>query len=166
MSILKKVNDLLGRLLNLTIVLAMTGMVAFVFAQVIWRYVLRQPLSWSEELSRYLFSFITLFGSAVLFREAKHINMSMAADMVPSPFGKRLIRLFADICSLAFLGVVVWHGFPMAVMILEFEVVSPSMEWLKMGWVFMMVPVSCVLSAVMLVEVILSGIAAMKGKGG
>ena len=164
MAILKKINDLLSRILNLTIVLAMIGMVVFVFAQVIWRYVLRQPLSWSEEASRYLFSYVTLFGAAVLFRDGKHINMSLLVDLVKNPFGKKLIQLFANVCSLAFLAVIIWYGFPMANKILRFEVLSPSMEWLKMGWIFMMVPVASVLSALMLIEVILSGVA-MLGKG-
>lgn len=165
MAILKKINDLLGKFLNLTIVLALVGMVVFVFAQVIWRYVLRQPLSWSEELSRYLFSYVTLFGAAVLFRDSKHINMSLFVDLVKNPTGKRLVQLLANLFSLIFLVILIWYGFPMAKMILEFDVLSPSMEWMKMGWVFMMVPVASVLSAIMLIEVILSGLAAL-GKGG
>ncbi|MCC8189127.1 MAG: TRAP transporter small permease [Planctomycetes bacterium] len=166
MALLRKFNDLLTRALDFVIVLGMVGMVVFVFAQVIWRYVLRQPLSWSEELSRYLFSVVTLFGAVILFRESKHINMSLVTDRLKSPVLRNLLRLFANLCSLVFLVVVIWYAWPMTMMILEFEVVSYSMEWLKMGWIFMMLPIASLLACSMLVEVILSGIIALRREDG
>ncbi len=57
----------------------------------------------------------------------------------------------------------VWYSYPMALQIIDFEVVSPSMEWLKMGYVFMIVPVASFLSLFMLLEVILKSIAQLKG---
>ncbi len=152
MSILKGINDLLIKALNLLIVIAMTGMVVLIFAQVIWRYVLRQPLSWSEELAQYLFSVVTLFGAAILFRESKHINMSLLVDKIKNPGTRKLVNLAANLFSLIFLAVIIYYAFPMAFLILEFEVVSYSMEWLMMGWIFLMVPVASVLSALMLIE--------------
>lgn len=52
---------------NLLIVAAFT-MVTAVFLQVIFRYVLKLPLSWSEELARYTFQWTTFLGASVALR--------------------------------------------------------------------------------------------------
>jgi TRAP-type C4-dicarboxylate transport system permease small subunit len=130
----------------------MSGMVVLIFAQVIYRYILLQPLSWSEELAKYFFSGITLFGSAILFREAKHISMSLLRNFFKSVAVKRGLDIAAGLLSALFLVVVIVYAFPMALQILDFEVISPSMEWLKMGYIFLMLPVSAVLSLPMILE--------------
>lgn len=58
----------------------------------------------------------------------------------------------------------VWYSYPMAMQILEFEVVSPSMEWLKIGYVFLIVPAASFLSLAVLFEVILKSLADLKEK--
>lgn len=167
LDFLKRVNDVVVKLLNWLMIFLMSGMVVFIFMQVIYRYVLRQPLSWSEELSKYFFSGVTLFGAAILFRESKHINMSLFTDWFKSDFVKTLFRLVCQIICFLFLAVVIYYGFPMAKMIIEFEVMSPSMEWLKMGYVFMMLPVASLISMSMLLEVVLATAKTLKaGKGG
>jgi len=50
----------------------------------------------------------------------------------------------------------------MAMQILEFEVVSPSMEWLRIGYVFLIVPAASFLSLVVLLEVILESLVKLK----
>ena len=56
LKLLKAVNDLITKITHVALVFFMSGMVALIFAQVIYRYILKQPLSWSEELAKYFFS--------------------------------------------------------------------------------------------------------------
>ena len=77
LKLLKAVNDLITKITHVALVFFMSGMVALIFTQVIYRYILKQPLSWSEELAKYFFSCIIFFGAVILYREEKHINMSM-----------------------------------------------------------------------------------------
>ncbi|TDY63124.1 TRAP-type C4-dicarboxylate transport system permease small subunit [Aminivibrio pyruvatiphilus] len=156
------INDMLTRLLEVLITLLMTGMVVFIVMQVYFRYVLAQPLSWSEELAGYLFSGVFFFGAVLLYRESRHINMSLFVDSIKNPFVRQIIVIVAHLLSFLFLAIVVWYSYPMALQIIDFEVVSPSMEWLKMGHVFMIVPVASFLSLFMLLEVILKSIAQLK----
>lgn len=53
LKLLISVNDKITKLLNWLMMVLMSLMVTFIFAQVIFRYVLKKPLSWSEELSGY-----------------------------------------------------------------------------------------------------------------
>ncbi len=162
---LKAFNNKLTAALNWLMVFFISGMVVFVCMQVFWRYILRSPLSWSEELSKYFFSGVTLFGAAVLFRENKHINMTLIADYFKSPRLTNILNLLSQIVCLAFLAVVIWYGTPMAKMIIDFDVLSPSMPWLKMGYIFMLLPAASLLSVSMLVEVLIATMRALKNGG-
>lgn len=162
LTILKPINNAITKAIQILLVLAMSGMVALIFAQVIYRYVLKEPLSWSEELASYLFSLIIFFGGVILYRTNGQINMSMAVDAIKNRFLKQIIIVAAHFCTIAFLLVMTWYSFPMAREIMELEVTSPSMEWLNMGWVFMIVPVASAVSLLMMLEVLLDSIHALK----
>ena len=46
----------------------MAAIAILTLAQVFWRYVLEQPLQWSEEVARYCFVWVTFLGAATLMR--------------------------------------------------------------------------------------------------
>jgi TRAP-type C4-dicarboxylate transport system permease small subunit len=161
---IKKINGQVKKIVDVLMVASMSLMTLFIFAQVIYRYVLKQPLSWSEEVSRYLFSCVTLFGAVLLYRGNSHINMSLLKDLIKVKFVQTLLDILAQVLVLVFLGVVIRYGFPMSVQIIKFSVISPSMPWLKMGYVFMLLPVAAVLSVLAVLEVICS--IAMRLKAG
>jgi TRAP-type C4-dicarboxylate transport system permease small subunit len=112
LRLLKYVNDGITRVMNWLMVTLMSLMVAFIFAQVIFRYVLEKPLSWSEELSGYLFSGVFFFGSVLLYRESRHINMSIVVDSIKNEFARKLLVVAAHLFSFFFLAVMVFlsHG--------------------------------------------------------
>ncbi len=162
LKLIKSLNNAMCRLMEFLLVLLMSGMVALIFAQVIYRYVLKAPLSWSEELAQYFFSGIIFFGGALLYRGNKHINMSMALDAVKNKFLKQAIICLAHLSSIAFLLVMSWYSLPMAREIIELEVESPSMEWMNLGYIFMIVPVASIISLSMMLEVFLDSARVLK----
>jgi len=162
LKLLKFLNDKITWILNWLMIVLMSLMVAFIVAQVFFRYVLLKPLSWSEELSGYLFSGVFFFGAVLLYRESRHINMSLLVESIKNLFVRQLVTVTAHLFSFFFLAVMVWYSYPMAMQILEFEVVSPSMEWLKIGYVFLIVPVASFLSLFVLLEVILDSLVKLK----
>ena len=60
-------------------------MVVLMLAQVFWRYFLELPLSWSEEIARFLFIIITYLGAAVATYEKSHIEINIT-DVVLNAF--------------------------------------------------------------------------------
>ncbi len=60
-------------------------MIALMLAQVFWRYFLELPLSWSEEIARFLFIIITYLGAAVATYEKSHIEINIT-DVVLNSF--------------------------------------------------------------------------------
>ena len=69
------------------------GIVTIVTCQVIWRYIFNNSLSWSEELSRYLFAWLIFVGAAVAVKENAHINVDIIFNYL-SPAKKRYLNLF------------------------------------------------------------------------
>ncbi|MDR3230565.1 MAG: TRAP transporter small permease [Synergistaceae bacterium] len=89
----------------LTVVL-LGGMTLLIFIQVIFRYVLTQPLAWSEELARFLFIWVTFIAGYVGVRQNKHIGISALQDALPLMCGKILKSLSNLICTVFFIVVV------------------------------------------------------------
>jgi TRAP-type C4-dicarboxylate transport system permease small subunit len=161
-KIIKTFNNGVVKAINWFMIALMSLMTLFIFMQVLYRYVLKQPLSWSEELSRYFFSAVTLFGAVLLYRDNKHINMTLLKDMIKNKTAQTSVDIFSSLLVLFFLAVVTRYGFPMSFTMLKLDSISPSMVWLKMGYVYLLLPVSAVFSAAAVVEVILSMLLKLK----
>jgi len=82
---------------------------AVVFLQVVFRYVLQQPLYWSEELPRYLLIWMSFLAAALAQKNEAHINITLAVTPLPTVV-QRGIRLLANLVILGFLGVLVYSG--------------------------------------------------------
>jgi len=82
---------------------------AVVFLQVVFRYVLQQPLYWSEELPRYLLIWMSFLAAALAQKNEAHINITLAVTPLPMAV-QRGIRLLANLVILGFLGVLVYSG--------------------------------------------------------
>ncbi len=109
------------------------AIVALTLAQVIWRYVLDDPLQWSEEVARYCFVWVTLLGASTLLRVS---DSHPRIDTLPLRMGSRarsaldlLSRALVILCSMA----IAAGGLRM--MILNWEQRSPSLEVPK-AWIY------------------------------
>lgn len=92
------------------VLIALSALIAIVvFLQVVFRYVLRQPLFWSEELPRYLLIWMTFLASALAQRHLAHINITLVVNRLPSTL-QRWLRVATNILILGFLGLLVYSG--------------------------------------------------------
>lgn len=53
--------------------------------QVVFRYVLTQPLAWGEESARFLFVWVGLLGAALGVKDRAHFAIVMIANTFPRP---------------------------------------------------------------------------------
>ena len=74
---------LLNHTEEIVIVAMFALMVAVIFLQVIMRYVFSNSLSWSEELGKFLFVWITWLGISLGERMGEHIKITMLVDRLP-----------------------------------------------------------------------------------
>ena len=67
------------------------------FAQVVFRYVLQTPLSWSEEVARFLLMWLAALSSAYAFKMRAHFALKFVTDR----FSPRLQRIVATLVTLS-----------------------------------------------------------------
>jgi len=68
---------ILDRVINWVLFLLMASMVVIIAAQVWYRFVMNDPLDWSEELGRYLFVWISFMGAAAGIRYQVHLGIDI-----------------------------------------------------------------------------------------
>lgn len=82
--------------------LILGGMTIAIFMQVVFRYVFKSPLTWSEELARFLFIWMAFIASYVGARQGKHIGVEVLQNVLPSIAGALLKCLANLICTVFF----------------------------------------------------------------
>lgn len=105
---LNKIIDHYCRFLTAICVIALAVMVVLVFGNVVLRYGFNSGLTMSEELSRWLFVWMTFLGAVVALNERSHLGSDMLVQHLPIG-GKKLCLglshlLMLFVCWLLFKG--------------------------------------------------------------
>lgn len=137
----------------------MISMVSIIFIQVLARYVFHNSLSWSEELGRYLFVWMTFFGTALAIRRRAHVALDSLIQIFPSWLYRGIIVL-GYMVMLIFSCVLTYDGF--AMFKLGARQVSAAMQ-IPMIWVYYALPVSSILIIFYLCKNLLEDIKKWRG---
>jgi TRAP-type C4-dicarboxylate transport system permease small subunit len=84
-------------------------LVIVVFLQVVTRYLLRHPFYWTEEMSRNLFTWISLLGASAVIKRGGHPNVETLVSCF-SPSVRKSIRIIVDFLSCVLYVVVIGAG--------------------------------------------------------
>jgi tripartite ATP-independent transporter DctM subunit len=95
-----------GKLVEIPAALLVVAEIVTLFAGVVARYVVQQPLIWSDELASILFLWLAMLGSVVAFRRSEHMRMTaIVAGVRPSM--RAFLEVVATCAALAFLLLIV-----------------------------------------------------------
>jgi len=134
----------LNRMVILIIVPLFTIMSAVTLIQVLFRYVFKLPLSWTEELARFLFVWVVFLGSAVSVKELSHVGVEYFIGKL-SDGKKRVVAIIAySICIFMAL-ILAKNGWDVTVR--TYAQLSPSMQ-IPMAYVYLAYPLGFLLSAI------------------
>src|SRR5471030_2403660 len=97
----------LGALVEIPAAFLVVAEVVILFAGVVARYGLHQPLIWSDELASILFLWLAMLGAAVAFRRSEHMRMT-AIVASAAPAMRAYLDVVATSAALAFLLLIVW----------------------------------------------------------
>ncbi len=145
-------NAAANRVIGWGVILTFGAMTVIIFLQVLFRYVLEFSLSWSEELARYLFVWLTFLGAGVAMRDGSHIEVSLVADLVKPKRPRELLRLLANLLGIVFLYVLMTRGLDVATRVFALGQVSPTMEFLPIGFNYLAIPIGCFFMILILLE--------------
>ena len=105
---------LLNHTEEIVIVAMFALMVAVIFLQVIMRYVFSNSLSWSEELGKFLFVWISWMGISLGQREGEHIKITMLTDRLPFRLAQ-IVNIISDIVVIIICAVIFYYGVELVV---------------------------------------------------
>jgi TRAP-type C4-dicarboxylate transport system permease small subunit len=132
---------MLQRVMMPIIFLVSGVMFLIVIAQVIFRYVLSQPLPWSEELARYLMIWVACLAASEAYVKGNHVGVSFIIDSLKPNLRKIMILAIHLIVSIL-MGVIAYQGFRLSFLLRD--QLSPALG-LPMTWPYMAVPVGATL---------------------
>ncbi len=112
--------------------LAMAAMVAMVFGNVVLRYLFDSGILVSEELSRFLFLWLTFLGAVVVFRRGGHLGFDTVARALPRG-GRLLCCAVSSVLTLLACLVFLWGAWPLV----EANMANASpVSGLPLGWAY------------------------------
>src|ERR1700679_3592982 len=95
-----------GKLIEFPAALLVVAEIATLFAGIVARYIVQQPLIWSDELASILFLWLAMLGSVVAFRRSEHMRMTAVVAGV-RPSMRAFLDVVATCAALAFLLLIV-----------------------------------------------------------
>ena len=101
LDLIRRLDDWSSRAEDAALAILHAAIATLVCAAVVFRYVLSDPLTWSEELILLLFAWMVFLGIASAFHARTHIIIDVIVMFAP----RWLARAFG---LLAFLGVFLW----------------------------------------------------------
>uniref|UniRef100_A0A5Q0TJG3 TRAP transporter small permease protein n=2 Tax=Vibrionaceae TaxID=641 RepID=A0A5Q0TJG3_9VIBR len=127
----------------------MIVMIIAVVWQVFTRFVLQDPASFTDELSRYLLMWIGILGGAYTYSIKRHLALELLASKLEVR-GQKILGIIINLIICAFAAVaLIYGGGEMVSSTLRHGQISPGIEIfgesLKMGYVYLVVPFSGVL---------------------
>lgn len=97
---IQKVDKCLSMIENAVIILGLSAMFLILLAQVIMRYVLSRPLTWSEEAARFIFVYVSFIGISYAYRQKGHIRMEVVVNLFPQAV-RRGLELLINLGTIA-----------------------------------------------------------------
>ena len=96
---MNRVLDIYCRFLEVLIAVALAIMVVLVFGNVVLRYAFNSGITVSEEVSRWLFVWLTFLGAIVALKEHAHLGSDMLVSRLPT-IGKKIFLVVGHLLML------------------------------------------------------------------
>ena len=107
MKALKWLDDHLEEVI---LVLLMTTIIVVMLMQILFRYVLNNSLSWSEELCRYCFIWFMMIGLSYSFKLRNDLRIDAVVNLFPKAVQK-MAEILSLVLCLLLVGFIFYHSF-------------------------------------------------------
>jgi TRAP-type C4-dicarboxylate transport system permease small subunit len=136
MDYIKKIFD---KILEWACVILLSVMTILVTYQVIVRYFFDQPNAYTEVLSKYMFVWMIMYGSAYVFGLREHMNIAVIRERMPAKL-RIIVEMIGElIITLFTAGVLIYGGFKqMADQMVQLDAALQ----IPMGIIYSAVPIS------------------------
>jgi TRAP-type C4-dicarboxylate transport system permease small subunit len=116
-------------------------MMVLIFTQVVARYALNSSLTWSEEVGRYVFVWMSFLGIAAVYYKGSHISLNFLLDKLSGPY-KKALKIFIDSLTIFLSCIIIMGGYRLVELGLRQR--SAALR-IPMNMVYIILPISGVL---------------------
>jgi TRAP-type C4-dicarboxylate transport system permease small subunit len=136
--LMKKIDEVVIKILYYLLGLLMFMMAIIIFSQVVSRYVVGRSLTWSEELGRYIFVWMSFLGMAAAIPKGAHVALDILVNNLKG-VNKEILIILNNLLVIIFGIALMYSGFCLAK--LGINQTSPTLK-LPMQLVYIVIPVS------------------------
>lgn len=115
---MQKIILIIDKLLDVLMALCLAFMSILVFGNVVLRYVFHSGITWSEEMSRFLFIWMVFLGSIAALKEGNHLGMDVIFRKLPT-YVQRVVLVIGQVIILYILWLVLQGSWKMTMSSLE-----------------------------------------------
>jgi len=112
-NVTAKLSDSLNRVVTHLCMTTMAGMTFVVLLGVVFRYLLQMPLSWTEELSRYLMIWSASLAISIGIKEKGHVGLTVLVDRAKSKILRTILETAIFFVTLVFLSIMIYYSIQM-----------------------------------------------------
>ena len=138
---MRKVQKILNRVLEAVLVILMSVLVLDVLWQVISRYLLSSPSSFTDELAGFLLIWVGVLGAAYVAGRKEHLAIDILVQKSPPVRQRILLYLIHALIFLFALSVMVTGGVILMYTRFALGVKSAALQ-LPLGYVYIVLPIS------------------------
>ena len=151
---MKKIGILYNKFESNVLMITLVIMVVIIFTNVVMRYIFNNSLSWSEELSRYMFVWFSWIGVSAGLKDGEHLRVELLKTKLLRNGLIKTNEAFALLISLVwFLTtlIVTYYGFELVSSQIKLQVVTPAMK-MPMWFAYLSVPICSLIVAIRLIR--------------
>lgn len=137
---------IIDKVLEKILIALMSILVIDVLWQVLSRYILSSPSSFTDELAGFLLIWVGMLGAAYVAGQKQHLSIDLLLQKINATNRERLMK-FINICIAFFaISVMVIGGLWLVITRFQFNVNSAALQ-IPLGFVYIVMPVSGLLIA-------------------
>jgi len=138
---MQKLTIIISKILGLFLTILMTIMVLDVTWQVLTRFILKNPSSFTEELAGFLLIWIGLLGASYAYYTKAHLGIDVLTYKLTGT-KKQVIEILINVIVLAFaFFVMVVGGLRLVNLTFTLSQISPALG-IEMGYIYLVIPIS------------------------
>ncbi|MEN1761597.1 TRAP transporter small permease [Anoxynatronum sibiricum] len=129
----------LEKMEDIVLMLMFAVMVGVIFMQIIMRYVFNNSLSWSEELGKFLFVWLSWLGISIGHRRREHIRITLLVDRLPLQWNK-IAEAVSELILVIICGITLFYSIKM--MQLQVNIPYAGIK-ISTAWGYLSVALGC-----------------------
>ncbi|MFC0309319.1 TRAP transporter small permease [Gallibacterium trehalosifermentans] len=156
---MEKFINVINKILSIMCVILCSVLVCCVIWQVLSRYLLNTPSTYTDEMARFLFIWVGLIGAAYALGQKKHLAIDLLTTKLESSPAKQCqLNLFINMVGILFsLSIMCYGGIRLVQDTIAHGQISPVIG-IEMGLVYLAIPISGIFMLIYLIRDVIDNI--------